>query len=734
MIKAEWAKILTTRKMLISVIAVLFIPVMYAGMFLWAFWDPYKGLEDLPVAVVNEDKGAEMDGKKLKIGEELIDKLVDSKEFDFIEVSKKDAEKGLHGRTYYMMIEIPENFSEHATTLLDDHPSKLTINYVPNEGLNFLGGQIGETAMELIRAEVNTKVASTYAETLFDSISEAGEGLAKAADGSTELDEGAKKLADGTGDLKGYLEQLASGTVQLSDGTNQLAQGVQKAQTGANELAGGMGKLQDGAAQLQQGAQSASEGAGNLHQGVSDYTAGVGQVAAGLATINEKSGALVSGADQLASSAGQLSGAAEQLSGGASQVTNGIGALSQQLEAVMGALPEEQAGALRQSLAQLQQGSAQVSGGLGELAGGAAQLQQGAQQLNGGVQQLSQGNAQALGGAQQLAEKSGALVAGAAQLQQGNATLASKLGEFNAGVQSAAAGTQQLASGLNQLAGGTSTLQSGTSELASKSGELANGSDALVDGSKKLSDGTGELSNKLGEASEKANDVKSTDETYDMMANPVTVEKESLNPVKNYGTGFSPYFISLGLFVGALLISIVFPFVEPAVRPTSATAWYTSKVFVLIVVGFIQSIITVLVVKYALGLEVVSMPYFILTALITSYTYLFMIQMLVSIAGDPGRFIAIIVLILQLTTSAGTFPLELIPKPLQIFNTVLPMTYTVSAFKASISTGDYSFLWTNYTVLLSMMAGFLVITFGYFLLLYKKRYSKIAEENETAKA
>lgn len=135
------------------------------------------------------------------------------------------------------------------------------------------------------------------------------------------------------------------------------------------------------------------------------------------------------------------------------------------------------------------------------------------------------------------------------------------------------------------------------------------------------------------------------------------------------------------------------------------------------------------IVKWGLGLEVNNFGYFFLTALLTSYVFLALIQMLVSIFGDPGRFMAIVVLILQLTTSAGTFPLELIPSPLQVFNKLLPMTYTVSAFKASISTGDTSFLMQNYGVLAGFLVALLAITFGYFMLLHTKRYSKVAEEN-----
>lgn len=729
MIKAEWLKIFKTRKMLVSIIAVLFIPVMYAGMFLWAFWDPYAGLPNLPVAVVNQDKGAEMEGVKLDVGKDLVKNLVESKEFKFVEVSKEEAEKGLNGRDYYMTLEIPTNFSEHATTLLDDKPSKLVMNYIPNEGLNFLSAQIGESAMEKIRAEVNKQVSATYAEKLFDSITTLGDGFTEAADGSSKLDEGAKTLANGAKDLKGYLEQLASSTVELSNGADKITKGAGDAAKGANDLTTGLVKLQDGTGQLQTGAQQASSGASSLSQGVSQYTQGVAQVQAGLATISDKQQQISSGAASIAENAGALNGAASQLTAGSAKVEAGITALSNQLEGMMASLPEEQAAVLKQTLGELQAGSASVHNGLGSLTAGTEKLQAGANQVSSGASQIAAGQSQVLAGANELTSKSGALIEGAKGLQAGNATLAQKLGELNAGVKTAVTGSKTLASGLNELASGSTTLNQGTSTLASKSGELAEGSATLADGTTELVDGTSTLTGKLGEASDKAKEVHASKDTYDMVGSPVEVDKESVNHVPNYGTGFSPYFISLGLFVGALLISIVFPLVEPAIRPKNGATWFTSKVSVLAIVGLIQTILTVVIVKWGLGLEVHSFGYFFLTALLTSYVFLALIQMLVSIFGDPGRFMAIVVLILQLTTSAGTFPLELIPEPLQVFNKLLPMTYTVSAFKASISTGDTSFLMQNYGVLLGFLVVFLVITFGYFMLLHTKRYSKVAEEN-----
>ena len=127
------------------------------------------------------------------------------------------------------------------------------------------------------------------------------------------------------------------------------------------------------------------------------------------------------------------------------------------------------------------------------------------------------------------------------------------------------------------------------------------------------------------------------------------------------------------------------------------------------------------------------MPKFIIMTVLTSFAFLAIIQMIVSIFGDPGRFIIIILLILQLTTSAGTFPLELLPEKLQFFNSFLPMTFSVQGFKAAISTGDSTFFMFNTSILGAFFVGALAITFGYFALLHKKRYSKYEEVEVEAK-
>jgi putative membrane protein len=724
MIFAEWKQLLRTKKLLVPMIAILFIPVLYAGMFLWAFWDPYANMNALPVAIVNLDEGAELEGKQLALGDELVDKLMEGNNFNIQEVSKADADKGLKNQDYYIAIEIPENFSQHATTLLDENPEKLTIVYKPNEGFNFLSAQIGETAMERIRAEVNDKVASTYAEQLFDSINEMGNGFGEAADGAGELHDGASELAKGADDLKGYLETLASSTITLKDGSDQLAKGTSDAAKGATDLNKGIGALSAGVNDLRTGAGQATTGASDLQSGIANYTAGVEKLRNSYAQIAQKEAEFGKAVGTINEKTATLNGSAQTLADASKNVNAGINDLSEKLAPVLASLPEDQQASLKTALSQLQQGSAQLSGGMTELSSGTAALSDGAAQLNSSASQLRDGHAQALAGLDELNGSSVKLVEGSSALAEGNSALAAGLDQLSEGVATAHKGSSDLASGLNELNAGTGTLKEGTGTLASKSKELADGSTKLTDGMSELNEGTLTLKEKLAEANATAGEVNPNEKTYEMAASPVDVEKNGINEVPNYGTGFAPYFLSLGLFVGALLVSIVFPLVEPAIKPTGAFGWMASKVSVLAIVGLVQALVAVGIIKGALGMETVNLPLFILTAIITSYTYIAIVQMLVSLLGDPGRFVAILVLILQLTTSAGTFPLELIPEPLQVFNTLLPMTYSVQAFKAAISTGDIAHLWSSNGVLIGFMVACLAITFGYFALIFKKRYSR----------
>ncbi|MBP2241093.1 putative membrane protein [Cytobacillus eiseniae] len=711
--KKELLSVLRNKKLLIPIIAVLFIPVLYSGMFLWAFWDPYDHLADLPVAIVNEDQGADFEGKELQLGSDLVDKLKESGDFNFQFVNKEQGYKDLKNQEYYMLIEIPSEFSSNATTLLDDHPEKLKLVYVPNESYNFLSSQIGETAIEKIKSSISEKITETYAETMFDKVTELADGMGQASDGASKINEGAAELKDGSSLIYEKLSLLANKSIEFNDGVGKINDGSKELVSGSKTLADGLGQLQEGQNTLQ----SASD---QLKAGHEQLAVGIHQTKDGLGAVNEKLPAVVAGTEQIGAGAKSLSASLEQWQLEAEKVNGGMAVLQEKLQALIGQLPENspQRLELEGALNQLKTGTAELAGAAGQLANGGNDIAVKIGELNAGQKQLQQGVNELAKGSEKLESGAQAVSKGQNEFQAGMNTFGQKFAE-------AKAGADQLANGSTVLAGGLGQLQDGSVAIKDGTAQLKDGAEKIADGTVTLHEGSEELASKLGDGAEKASSVHANDDTFSMMAGPVKVDNEKINQVPNYGTGFAPYFLSLGLFVGALLLSIVFPLREPAGVPKNGFSWFTSKFLILMGIGVIQALIAVLIMFVGLKIEVQSVPLFILFAIITSLTFITLIQFFVTTFGDPGRFIAIIILILQLTTSAGTFPLELIPNFLQPFSTFLPMTYTVSGFKAVISSGDFSFMWHNVGVLAIFIVAFIAGTIVFFTGMHKKRFAAV---------
>src|SRR5699024_812053 len=142
-----------------------------------------------------------------------------------------------------------------------------------------------------------------------------------------------------------------------------------------------------------------------------------------------------------------------------------------------------------------------------------------------------------------------------------------------------------------------------------------------VDGMTELTEGTAEFEAEMRTASDQATGLHISDKAKEMFASPVGVDNHKINEVPNYGTGFAPYFLSLGLFVGALLLSIVYPLKETSSRPSSGTEWFLRKFFVLGGIGVLQALVASLILLLGLEIEVQSVWRFILFAVLTSLTF-----------------------------------------------------------------------------------------------------------------
>ena len=163
MLKGEWKKLLSNRLMLVVVLAVIAIPTIYTTLFLGSMWDPYGSVENLPVALVNQDQPVEYEGKTLNVGGQLVENLQEDASLDFRLTDADDAAQGLADGTYYMVITIPQDFSSNAATLTDEQPREMELEYETNPGTNYIASKLSETAMKEIQAGVREEVTKTYA-------------------------------------------------------------------------------------------------------------------------------------------------------------------------------------------------------------------------------------------------------------------------------------------------------------------------------------------------------------------------------------------------------------------------------------------------------------------------------------------------------------------------------------------------------------------------------------------
>jgi|GEM_PF-326783 putative membrane protein len=315
--------------------------------------------------------------------------------------------------------------------------------------------------------------------------------------------------------------------------------------------------------------------------------------------------------------------------------------------------------------------------------------------------ELSDGNVQAANGliAQipAMTGKFNELASGVSQLNSGSSDLVN-------GIITLSNGSSQLRDGIGTLNGGMPTLNDGVNKLYS-------GSSDLNDGLGKLNDGSDELATKLQNGYDKIKDnlVNTSSNMAEFVSEPLTMTQQAIGAVKNYGMGFTPYFIPLSLWVGAIMMFfIITDKVDDDINASPASV-VAGKFLSYGYIGIMQAILVSSVVLL-LGLRPKSLIVYFLFNIFMSYVFIAIIQCLVFLMGMAGRLLSIALLILQLTSCAGTFPLEVTPKFFRVLNPFMPFTYCVSAIREIIAGINYVTLTKDVTILAVVMFAFLFIS------------------------
>ncbi len=809
---SEKVKNFFTRPMtLITIIGIACVPALYNISFLTSMWDPYGRLDQLPVAVVNQDQSATFQDKTLTIGDDMVDNMKESKSLDFHFVSEKDAEKGLEEGDYYMVITLPEDLSEKASSLLTDQPEHLTISYQTSKGHSFVASKMSESAMEKLKASVSETITEIYTSAVFDSMGEIQSGMVEAADGSQQLTDGASQLETGSQTLSSGLSTLSSTGQSLVTGANQLATGVVSYTDGVNQAASGSQTLSSGLTTYTNGVASLASGAEQINANSSQLIAGVGQLQSGASQVEQLvTGAnqLQAGLEQLASSTSlsaeqssqiqalltglpQLQAAINQLNdrlssiGGVAVDTSTLSSLMTEMGAqAQGLLTAAQAdktasiealqatatyqnltadqqaelvGALQNSpsttvaaaqtilgqLSQLSQALSSLGTQLGQLQSAVGKINTAANQALPGattaIENLSSGLSQvntALN--QQVLPGTQALTTGVSQLQtqlsSGASQLMSGVTAYTAGVAQLAEGGAQLVannssiqSGGSQLTSGLATLAANSSQLVSGSGQLASGSQQLIAGADQLASGgqtltsgistllvgSETLTNSLSSASQQLSVISVEEKNAQAVSQPVTLEHSDQDDVKTNGVGMAPYMVSVALMVAALSANVIF--VKHIDNRSYKNRWDWAK-GKLLLNGAIASLAALILygVLLLIGVDPAHPMATLGLILLASWTFMALVTALVGWNNRFGSFASLILLLLQLGSSAGTYPIELSPQFFKVIQPYLPMTYSVSGLRQTISMAGNS---SHQVWMLSLfLAGFM----GLGLLIYNQ--------------
>ena len=344
-----------------------------------------------------------------------------------------------------------------------------------------------------------------------------------------------------------------------------------------------------------------------------------------------------------------------------------------------------------QGASQLSEKNSTLTGSLNQLVSGSTTLTQKSSSLTTGVGKL--------------VEKTPELVSGIEKLSTGSSQLNQKSQELIAGVDKLHSGSSQLADKSSQLISGASQLENGANKLVDGSGKLAEGGTKLTSGLEDLQTGVASLGQGLGNASDQLKSASTESKNAEILSNPLSISKTDNDQVPVNGVAMAPYMISVALFVAAISTNMIFAKLPSGCHPESRWAWLKSRAEINGIIAILAGILVYGGV-HLIGLTANHEMRTFILIILTSLVFMSMVTALTTWNSRIGAFFSLILLLLQLASSAGTYPLALTNDFFRAINPWLPMSYSVSGLRQTISmTGNIHHQVIFLVVILALFTG-----------------------------
>lgn len=616
----------------VVIIAVLLVPFMYSFFYLKAYWNPYgKGNID-NLPVAVVNKDS---GDK---GKELIDNIKESKKLKLSIVSNDEATDGLNDGKYYAIISIPKDFTSSMNSASSTNKRHATITYSPNQKSNYLSSQIINTVVLTVEKNLDNTVNSKIVENLSDKL--------KA--------------------VPTQLNTISTGFGKLSEGTSQIENGASELKSGSEQLKNGINEAYNGSKTITDGVNASIE---NLKNDKSE--------AIDTQTLNNIKNQVTSSVNATFTDTYKNAIGVQAVETVKAQYENNINLLKQGILANISAFGITDVDAYCNS--------SSVNPGLANYCSSYLGLVSLNNQLNDSSSVIYQSIYNtAITSAQKSAVQTASNV---------SETVAKQVA------------TSAKETATNKSIASLTPLQEGLNSLTSGLAKLNTGSNDLYNGTVKLNEGTTTLNNSVKaskvELDNKISSTKSEMKKVDGLSKyskmPIKAETKEVNKVSSYGTAFSPLFISIALWVGSLMLFMVLYFdkekrfgllgIDSKKRVKRTLAYHGLASASGLILGILLQLL--------LDFSITNVLLYYVSIILIANCFLAIVEFLIETFGDIGKFIALIILVLQLAAAGGTFPIETVTKGFRWLHPLLPMTYTINLLKESLVSVENNLLTQN---------------------------------------
>ncbi|HEY4600029.1 MAG TPA: YhgE/Pip domain-containing protein [Cerasibacillus sp.] len=695
----DWRNIITNWVVAVVIGGLIILPSLYAWFNIKASWDPYSQTDQIPVGVVNEDIGATIRGNDLDVGGELIDTLKENKSFEWHFLKREEALDDLEYGDLYAVIIIPKDLSEKLGSVVSDHPEKAHIDYYVNEKINAIAPKITGKGASVIAENISSQFVSTVNGVIFDIFNEIGLELEKDLPNINQFEEYVFMLEEKMPSIKEQLDQTytdaeqAEKMLQKAEGalpevervTKESLQKVNNAKTTLQTVEEHWHTLAPIIKDTVHDVQKEMNQLEDYFTKVEDQPIDLNKVKEKMQHVDQQFSDGIKKLDNLIHTLETKGQSEQHLRKQHQSLEKDLTALKEQLDH-----ESQDTKTIEQVIDLLQttdhQSTQQITEDLKKFKGHLEQIQVNVNQLNDVIKTEKPRVEETLRTIRQLTK-------------QANQHLDKFLNEFAEKVepkvnQVLKQAHQTLDKALTIIQDVQTALPEVKQMIGKVDKELKEGKDGLNQAINRfpvINNKVKELANRLRKINEEAdlaeiinllqNDPEAEQSFF---AEPVVLHENKVFPIENYGTGMTPFYTVLAIWVGGLLLISVVTTEGNRLDSYTFREAYFGRLYTFLSISLLQTLIVTVGDLYPIGVHAVNPVWFVVFGLYTSLIFMTIIYTLVSVLGDIGKAVAIVMLVLQIAGSGGTYPVVLLPEFFQKIHPFLPFTYAVGLMREAI--------------------------------------------------